>query len=150
MNQLIQYQRLDQSEISYLIKYFAEEKAAWETKEQETVEATIESVAGELKVDKKLRRRLESFNKKLERDLAETKASLVKVVKELESEKRAREIVEQVCDVLARDVGEDNITQVEEELKKTRKEVEEEREMMQLANVLRKGKVQMKLSKANH
>ena len=94
MNQLIQYQRLDQSEISYLIKYFAEEKAAWETKEQETVEATIESVAGELKVDRKLRRRLESFNKKLGRDLAETKGSLVKVVKELESEKEAREIVE--------------------------------------------------------
>ena len=150
VNQLIQYQRLDQSKISYMIKCFAEEKAAWESKEQETAEATIESVAGELKVERKLRRRLESLNKKLGRELAETKASLVMVVKELESEKRAREIVEQVCDELARDVGEENITQVEEEVKKTRKGVEEEREMMQLADVLREGKVQMKLSKANH
>ena len=120
-----------------MIKCFAEEKAAWESKEQETVEAAIESVAGELEVERKLRRRLESFNKKLRRDLAETKVSLVKVVKELDSEKRAREIVEQVCDELAGDVGEDNITQVEEEVKKTRKEVEVEREMMQLADVLR-------------
>ena len=58
--------------------------------------------------------------------------------------------MEQVCDELARDVGEDNITQVEEEVKKTRKEVEEEREMMQLADVLREVKVQMKLSEAKH
>ena len=94
VNQLIQYQRLDESEISYLIKYFAEEKAVWESKEQETVEAAIESVAGELEVERKLRRRLESFNKKLGRDLTETKASLIKVVKELESEKGEREIVE--------------------------------------------------------
>ena len=114
------------------------------------MEATIESVVGEHEVERKLRRRLESLNKKLERELAETKASLVKVVKELESERGAREIVEQVCDELARDVGEDNITQVEEEVKKTRKEVEEEREMMQLTDVLREGKVQMKLSEANH
>ena len=93
-----------------MIKCFAEEKAAWESKEQETVEAAIESVAGELEVERKLMRRLESFNKKLRRDLAETKVSLVKVVKELDCEKRAREIVEQVCDELAGDVGEDNIT----------------------------------------
>ena len=99
-----------------MIKCFAEEKAAWESKEQETVEAAIESVAGELEVERKLMRRLESFNKKLRRDLAETKVSLVKVVKELDCEKRAREIVEQVCDELARDVGEENITQVEEEI----------------------------------
>ena len=114
------------------------------------MEATIDSVAGELEVERKLRRRLESLNKKLGRELAETKASLVKVVKELESEKRAREIMEQVCDELARDVGEDNITQVEEEVKKTRKEVEEEREMMQLTDVLREAKIQMKLSEAKH
>ena len=35
-------------------------------------------------------------------------------------------------------------------MKKTRKEVEVEREMMQLADVLREGKVQMKLSEAKH
>ena len=39
---------MDQSEISYSIKCFAKEKAAWESKEQETVEAVIESVASEL------------------------------------------------------------------------------------------------------
>ena len=39
-----------------MIKCFAKEKAAWESKEQETVEAAVESVAGELEVERKLRR----------------------------------------------------------------------------------------------
>ena len=152
VNQLIQEQRSDQSEINYLIKCFAEEKAAWKSKGQEAVEAAVESVAGELEVERKLRRRLESLNKKLGRELAETKTTLVKAVKELESEKRAREIVEQVCDELARDVGEDE-SQVEElkrESLKIRKEVEEERGMMQLANALHEERAQMKLSEAKH
>lgn len=152
VNQLIQEQRLDQTEINYLIKCFAEEKAAWKSKEQEVVEAAIESVAGELEVERKLRRRLESLNKKLGRDLAETKTSLVKAVKELESEKRAREIVEKVCDELARDVGEDktHMEEMKRESAKIRKEVEEERGMMQLADALHEERAQMKLSEAKH
>ncbi|KAG2683034.1 hypothetical protein I3760_10G013100 [Carya illinoinensis] len=152
VNQLIQEQRSDQTEINYLIKCFAEEKAAWKSKEQEVVEAAIESVAGELEVERKLRRRLESLNKKLGRDLAETKTSLVKAVKELESEKRAREIVEQVCDELARDVGEDktHMEEMKRESAKIRKEAEEERGMMQLADALHEERAQMKLSEAKH
>ncbi|RVX11906.1 Uncharacterized protein CK203_009687 [Vitis vinifera] len=107
INQLIQEQRSDQSEINYLMKCFAEEKAAWKSKEQQVIEAAIESIAGELEVERKLRRRFESLNKKLGRELAETKTSLIKAVKEFECEKRAREIMEQVCDELTQDVGED-------------------------------------------
>ncbi|XP_022982908.1 uncharacterized protein At5g41620-like [Cucurbita maxima] len=90
INQLIQEQRYEQNEISCLMRWFAEEKEAWKSKEQEVVEAAIESVAGELEVERKLRRRLESLNKKLGRELGETKSSLVKVVKEFESERRGR------------------------------------------------------------
>ncbi|KAB1222471.1 hypothetical protein CJ030_MR2G027661 [Morella rubra] len=152
VNQLIQGQRSDQSEINYLIKCFAEEKAAWKSKEQEAVEAAIESVAGELEVERKLRRRLESLNKKLGRELAETKASLVKSMKELESEKRAREIVEQVCDELARDVDGDTaqMEEMKRETAKIRKEAEEERGMMQFADALHEERAQLKLSEAKH
>lgn len=152
VNQLIQEQCSDQNEISYLMKCFAEEKAAWKSKEQEIVEAAIESVAGELDVERKLRRRFESLNKKLGRELAETKASLLKLVKELESEKRAREIIEQVCDELARDVGEDK-----SEIEKQRRvsaivceEVEKQKEMMQLTDMLREERAQKKLSEAKY
>ncbi|XP_061355175.1 uncharacterized protein LOC133299705 isoform X2 [Gastrolobium bilobum] len=152
VNQLIQEQRSELNEISYLMKCFAEEKAAWKSKEQEIVEAAIESVAGELGVERKLRRRFESLNKKLGRELAETKAILLKVVKELESEKRAREIIEQVCDELARDVGEDK-SEIEKQKRVSTKvceEVEKEKEMMQLADMLREERAQKKLSDAKY
>ncbi|XP_062004069.1 uncharacterized protein LOC133721462 [Rosa rugosa] len=152
VNQHIHEQRSEQNEISYLMKCFAEEKAAWKSKEHKVVEAAIESVAEELEVERKLRRRLEGLNKKLGKELAETKASLVKAVKELESEKRTREIMEQVCDELARDINEDKLEA--EELKwesaKVREEVEKEREMMQFSDVLREGRAQEKLSEAKY
>ncbi|XWS59438.1 hypothetical protein CRYUN_Cryun08bG0121800 [Craigia yunnanensis] len=152
VNQLIQEQCSDQHDINYLMKYFAEEKAAWKNKEQKVVGAAIESIAGELEVERKLRRRFESLNKKIGKELAETKTSLLKSVKELESEKRARVVIEQVCDELAQDISEDKAEK--EELKresaKVRDEVEKEREMMQLADVLREQRVQMKLSEAKY
>ncbi|PNS98385.1 hypothetical protein POPTR_016G074300v4 [Populus trichocarpa] len=152
VNHLIQEQRSDQNEINYLMKCFAEEKAAWKNKEQKVVEAAIESIAGELDVEKKLRRRFESLNKKLGKELAETKASLLKAVKELESEKRARAVMEQVCDELARDFGDDKaeVEELKRESAKLCEEVEKEREMMQLADVLREERVHMKLSEAKY
>ncbi|KAM0990081.1 hypothetical protein ACFX13_008752 [Malus domestica] len=152
VNQLIQEQRSDQNEINYLMKCFAEEKAAWKSKEHKVVEAAIEAVAGELEVERKLRRRFESLNKKLGKELAETKASLVNKAKELESEKRTREIMEQVCDELARDMTEDKdeAEEMKRESAKVRDEVEKEREMMQFADVLREERAQVKLSEAKH
>ncbi|CAK7341931.1 unnamed protein product [Dovyalis caffra] len=152
VNHLIQEQRSDQNEINYLMKCFAEEKAAWKNKEQKVVEAAIESIAGELDVEKKLRRRFESLNKKLGKELAETKASLLKAVKELECEKRARVVMEQVCDELARDIGDDKaeVEELKRESVKLCEEVEKEREMMQLADVMREERVHMKLSEAKY
>ncbi|KDP36179.1 hypothetical protein JCGZ_08823 [Jatropha curcas] len=152
VNHLIQEQRSDQNELNYLMKCFAEEKAAWKNKEQKVVAAAIESIAGELEVEKKLRRRLESLNKKLGKELAETKSSLLKAVKELENEKRARVVMEQVCDELARDIGEDKaeVEELKRESVKLCAEVEKEREMLQLADVLREERVQMKLSEAKY
>ncbi|RVW48066.1 Uncharacterized protein CK203_073531 [Vitis vinifera] len=151
INQLIQEQRSDQSEINYLMKCFAEEKAAWKSKEQQVIEAAIESIAGELEVERKLRRRFESLNKKLGRELAETKTSLIKAVKELECEKRAREIMEQVCDELTQDVGEDKdeVEEIKRESAKVREEAEKEREILQLADVLREEERNRKFQRLN-
>ncbi|KAF8395429.1 hypothetical protein HHK36_019375 [Tetracentron sinense] len=152
VDQLIQEQRSDRNEIKYLMQCFAEEKAAWKSKEQDMIRAAIESITGDLEVERKLRRRTESLNKKLGRELAETKASLLKAVKELESEKRAREIMEQVCDELAMGIGEDKaeVEDLKRESAKVREEVEKEREMLQLADMMREERVQMKLSDAKY
>ncbi|KAL4309991.1 hypothetical protein GQ457_01G015150 [Hibiscus cannabinus] len=148
VNQLIQEQRSDQLDINYLMKCFAQEKAAWKNKEQKVVEAAIESIAGELEVERKLRRRFESLNKKLGKELAETKTSLLKSVKELENEKRTREVIEQVCDELARDISEDKaeMEELRRESAKVHEEVEKEREITQLADVLCEQRVRSKLS----
>ncbi|XP_049400878.1 uncharacterized protein At5g41620 [Solanum stenotomum] len=153
VNQLIQDQRSDQNEINYLLKCFAEEKASWKNKGQQAVEAAIASVANELEVERKLRRRFESLNKKLGKELSDSKASFVKAVKELESEKRAREVMEQVCDELARDIGEDRAEaeEMKRESAKVQEEIEQEREMLQLADRLREERAHVKLSEAkNH
>ncbi|KAM0007098.1 putative protein BRANCHLESS TRICHOME [Helianthus debilis subsp. tardiflorus] len=152
VNHIIKDQNVDHTEVSYLLKRFAEEKALWKSKERRAIDSAIESIAGELEVEKKLRRRSESLNKKLGQELAETKASFAKAVKELESEKRAREIMEQVCEELAVDIGEDRAAaeEMKRESVKVHEEVEKEREMLQLADKLREERVQMKLAEAKH
>ncbi|KAL3719498.1 hypothetical protein ACJRO7_004462 [Eucalyptus globulus] len=124
VEQLIHEERSHSHQIDFLMKHFAEEKA----------------------------RQTERLNKKLGQELAGMKSSLSKAMKELESEKRAKEILEQVCDELARGIGEDQ-AQVEElkrESAKVLEEVEKEREILQLADVLREERVQTKLSEAKY
>ncbi|KAG6414736.1 hypothetical protein SASPL_122110 [Salvia splendens] len=151
VSKLIQEQRKG-GEIAVLLKQLEEEKLVWKLKEQDKIRRAMASVNGELESERKMRRRTERLNKKLGTELAETRESLDKMSKELESEKRAREIFEQVCDELARGIGEDR-AEVEELKKRSAKvceEVEKEREMMQLADVLREERVQMKLAEAKY
>lgn len=145
INQMIQEDRPDHHrDINHLLKRFSEEKAAWKNKEQETVDAAVKSVAGELEVERKLRRRFESLNKKLGKELAETKASFFKAVKELECEKRARGVAEQVCNKA-------EVAEMKRESLRMQEEVAKEREMLQLAEALREERAQMKLLDAkNH
>ncbi|XP_049411847.1 uncharacterized protein LOC125874854 [Solanum stenotomum] len=149
---MIREHRHNHSEVDVLLKKFEEEKMAWKVKEQDKIHTAITSVAREFKIEKKLRKQTERLNKKLGRELADTKASLSKAVKELEGEKRDRDILEQVCDELARGLGEDRAEM--EELKrqsaKIREEVEMEQKILQLADVMREERVQMKLSEAKY
>lgn len=60
--------------------------------------------------------------------------------------------MEQVCDELARGIGDDKaeVEELKRESAKVRKEVEKEREMLHLADVLREERVQMKLLEAKY
>ncbi|KAI4322453.1 hypothetical protein L6164_022147 [Bauhinia variegata] len=152
IDQVIQQQSSNQNDIENLMKRFAEEKAAWKRRERENVHNAITHLAEELEVEKKLRRQTERLNKKISKEMANIKASHLKMSRELEREKRAKEILEQISDELTRGIGEDRV-QVEElkrESAKVREEVEKEREMLQLADVLREERVQMKLSEAKY
>ncbi|CAI9785850.1 unnamed protein product [Fraxinus pennsylvanica] len=152
VNKLIQEQRTNHSEIDILLNRFEEEKVLWKIKEQDRIHRAITSIAGELQIEKSLRRQTERLNKKLGKELAKTKESLSRAMKELESEKRTREILEQVANELARGIGEDRaeVEELKQQSAKDREEMEKEREMLQLADVLREERVQMKLLEAKY
>lgn len=154
LDKLIQDERSNsnQKDIEYMVKRFAEEKSAWKSREKEKIHDAIKNVAEELTVEKKLRKQTERLNKKIAIEMASVKASQLKVCEELEREKRAKEILEQICDELARGIGEDRaqVEEMKKESVKVREEVEKEREMLQLADVLREERVQMKLSEAKY
>nr|GLL32397.1 uncharacterized protein At5g41620-like isoform X3 [Ipomoea trifida] len=148
VTKLIQERRHNHSEVDALLKWFEEQKAVWRMKEQCKIQSALTSVVGELKTEKRLRKQAERLNKKLGRELSDTKASLNMAVKEIESQKRAMEVLERVCEELAK--GEAKLEELKRESSKAREEVEKEREMLQFADILREERVQMKLSEAKY
>ncbi|KAL9274040.1 hypothetical protein AKJ16_DCAP27390, partial [Drosera capensis] len=148
INQAIQEHRFTKDEVNVLVKQFAAKKAAWKSREKERI---LEALR-ELETEKRMRRQAERLNKKLGSELANARADLSKATKELDSERREREVLEQTCNELARGIGEDRqeVEELKRESAKAREEVEEEREMLQLADVLREERVQMKLAEARY
>ncbi|CAJ2654719.1 unnamed protein product [Trifolium pratense] len=116
------------------------------------VKSRLKEARSGLSTSKKLRKQTERLNKKIAIEMATIKASHMEVCKELEREKRAKEILEQICDELARGIGEDKaqVEEMKKESVKVLEEVEKEREMLQLADILREERVQMKLSEAKY
>ncbi|XP_056685160.1 uncharacterized protein [Spinacia oleracea] len=152
VDKLIQEQRFNCNQMDALLKQYAEEKASWKSRERDRIREAVSSLARELEIERKLRRQAERLNKKLGSELADTKTHFSRAMKELDSEKRAREILEQTCDELARGIGEERVEaeELKRESAEAREEVEKERQMLQLADVLREERVQMKLAEARY
>ncbi|XP_031743163.1 uncharacterized protein At5g41620 isoform X2 [Cucumis sativus] len=152
VDHLIKDQTFNVDEIEVLKRRLAEEKAAWKYRERARFGSAISSMAEEMEIEKKLRRQAERLNKSIAKELAEAKVSVSKAMKEVEREKRAKEILEQICEELAKGIGEDRaeFEELKKESAKVREEVEKEREMLHLADVLREERVQMKLSEAKY
>ncbi|KAF2288761.1 hypothetical protein GH714_012286 [Hevea brasiliensis] len=96
---------------------------------------------------RKNRQRLEIVNSKLVNELADAKVSAKRFMLDYEKERKARELVEEVCDELAKEIGEDKaeVEALKRESLKLQEEVNEERKMLQMAEVWREERVQMKL-----
>lgn len=152
IDRFVQEQSLNQNDIEYLMKHFEEEKNVWKRREREKIREATASIAQELEIEKKLRKQTERMNMKFFNEIEKVKASYNKLSKEHEREKRAKEILEQVCDELGKGIGEDRakVEDMKRESEKVREEVEKEREMLHLADVLREERVHMKLSEAKY
>lgn len=150
VQELTDAQKSHRKDAEDLAKKLADEKALWQEQEQEAIRAAVQSIQQELEEERKSRRKLDLLHRKTAKELADVKKSLGEALQDLEREKKARELMEDVCDELAREIGEDK-AQVEElkrESAKVREEVEEERKMLQMAEVWREERVQMKLGEA--
>ncbi|XP_076936617.1 protein BRANCHLESS TRICHOME-like [Bidens hawaiensis] len=97
--------------------------------ELDTAKAQIMELKAQLEYERKARKKAESLNKKL--------------TKEVCGERKEREAVVKVCEELA---GE--LAASKSEMSRLKMEMEEERKMLRVAEVLREERVQMKLSEA--
>ncbi|KAL8461422.1 hypothetical protein ACS0TY_031962 [Phlomoides rotata] len=110
----------------------------------------FKNLAGGAKRESKNCRNMDMVNPKLLRDIAEAKSSAMMFVQNLEREKKAREDLEDVCENLAKEI-EGSKAQIEalmNQQKRIEMEVEEERKMLQLAEVWREERLQMKMADA--
>ena len=133
--------------LEHVLKKHAEEKAAWRIREHEKIQAVIDGMKDDLSFERKNQKRTEILNSKLLDELAEAKKSAKRFLHDYEKEKKARELLEDVCDQLAKEVGEDraDVEESKREYIRAREELEEERKMLQMAEVWREERVQMKL-----
>ncbi|KAJ0770236.1 putative protein BRANCHLESS TRICHOME [Helianthus annuus] len=97
--------------------------------ELDTAKAQIMELKAQLEYERKARKKVEFLNKKL--------------AKEVCGEKKEREAMEKACEEL---VGE--LASSKSEISRLKMEMEDERRMLRVAEVLREERVQMKLSEA--
>ncbi|KAF3325671.1 hypothetical protein FCM35_KLT08751 [Carex littledalei] len=133
--------------IDSFLNKISEDKAAWRKREHEKVRAVMDDMKAELEKEKKNRRRLEVLNSKLLSEAKENRLSSKQLIQDYEKERNNRELIEEVCDELAKEVEEDKIEieTLKQECFRIREEVDEERKMLQMAEVWREERVQMKL-----
>jgi hypothetical protein len=149
-NRIIELEAEQQSskkKLEHFLKKLSDERAMWRGREHEKIRAIIDDMKDELHREKKNRQRAELVNSKLVNELADFKLSAKRFMQDYEKERKARELIEEVCDELAKEIGEDKAEAeaLKRESLKLREEVDDERKMLQMAEVWREERVQMKL-----
>ncbi|GAA0154071.1 hypothetical protein LIER_12158 [Lithospermum erythrorhizon] len=99
--------------------------------ELENCRFQILNLKAELEYERKERKKMDAVNKKLARELSE--------------ERKNREAYESLCEKLAEEISANKA-----KIEMLKKEIQEERKMLRVAEVLREERVQMKLSEAKH
>ncbi|KAK7320384.1 hypothetical protein VNO77_29805 [Canavalia gladiata] len=139
--------RSSKKKFEHFLKKVNEERAQWRSREHEKIRSYIDDIKSELNRERKSRQRIEIVNSRLVNELADAKLSAKRYMQDYDKERKARELIEEVCDELAKEIGEDKaeVETLKRESMKLREEVEEERKMLQTAEVWREERVQMKL-----
>ncbi|KAG8385737.1 hypothetical protein BUALT_Bualt03G0076300 [Buddleja alternifolia] len=109
--------------------------------------AKIKHLKDDIIREKKIFKKINFLNSKLVNDIAKAKLLAMKFKKNFEKEKKAREFLVDLCSDLAKDIEgkKGEIVALKSRCGRIEKEVEEERKMLQLAEVWREERAQMKL-----
>ncbi|KAL0898137.1 hypothetical protein Bca101_082098 [Brassica carinata] len=102
IKELLRYQQTDRHELNGVVKQLAEENLSRKNREVER----IQSVRKELEEERKLRKRSESLQRKLARELSEVKSSLSECVEEVERGNKSKKMTEMLCDEFAKGIKE--------------------------------------------
>ncbi|XP_059292920.1 uncharacterized protein LOC132046339 [Lycium ferocissimum] len=131
----------------HLVRKLNEERTSWIRREYQKMHAVIDGLKEELRRERRNCKQLNIVNSRLLVDLADSKLSARKYMHDYERERKSRELLEDVCNELVKEIEEDKaeIEALENEGARLGEEVEEERRMLQLAEVWREERVQMKL-----
>lgn len=133
--------------VKHLQKKLGEERTSWLSRERQKIHAAIDDCENQISRERKKGQKLELLNYKLVNELLNVKSSAKQFRKDYEEEQRAREVMEEVCNELACKVAEDKaeVETFKTESIRIQEEMEEERKMLQMAEVWREERVQMKL-----
>ena len=133
--------------VKHLFNKLQEKKIHLQKIDQRKNCAVIEDLTSELMKERRNYQRMEILNAKLVNQLANVKFSAEQLIGEYEEERKNRELLEEVCEKLDQRIGEEKaeVERLKMEHVLVREELEEERKMLQLAEVWREERVQMKL-----
>ncbi|TXG47038.1 hypothetical protein EZV62_026332 [Acer yangbiense] len=145
--QLEDEHQYSKKKFEHLMRKLGEERKSRQSREHSKMSAVIDGFKDELSKERKIRKKIEILNSKLVKKLADGESATKLLLQDYEKEKRGREMMEEVCNELAKKIGEAKVEldSLNREAMKIREEVEEERRMLQLAEVWREERVQMKL-----
>ncbi|KAJ8545667.1 hypothetical protein K7X08_018250 [Anisodus acutangulus] len=131
----------------HFVRKLNEERTSWMRRECQKMHAVIDGLKDDLRRERRNCKQLDIVNSRLLVDLADSKLSARQYRHDYERERKSRELLEDVCNELVKEIEEDKaeIEALKSESARLGEEVEEERKMLQLAEVWREERVQMKL-----
>ncbi|KAJ8549737.1 hypothetical protein K7X08_033444 [Anisodus acutangulus] len=129
------------------VRKLNEERTSWMRRECQKMHAVLDGLKDDLRRERRNCKQLDVVTSRLLVDLADSKLSARQYKNDYERERKSRELLEDVCNELVKEIEEDKaeIEVLKNESAKLEEEVEEERKMLQLAEVWREERVQMKL-----
>ncbi|KAG5005675.1 hypothetical protein JHK82_023657 [Glycine max] len=150
INELKATQKSSRKRGEQFLQNLEDKKVLRKCRECHKIETTFDNIKDKLAREKRSRERMELFNTKLVHELAKTKTSAKQYMTNYKKEKRERKVIEEVCNELAMKVREDTakLEMLLRDSVKICKVVEEEREMMEMTELWREERMQMKLADA--